>query len=177
MLFPALFQIRVMIPSFRYIVTSLTTTPLPPNPLIYTLHCLTLAWAKNLPNSHFLRSTLMHTCPGKKKSCLSLYCWIPKTSAKRPQVTSYILVTFCDCHALRGSWIICASSTLPANLNSIFTQCHSRDEFQHINWKRDITIFLLLKVQYEFNNKQQTQRNRRLCSILNSQWRGYFSIS
>ena len=37
MLFPAVFQIRVMITSFRYIVTSLTTTPPPTqSPNIHT---------------------------------------------------------------------------------------------------------------------------------------------
>lgn len=107
-----------MITSLRYIVTSLTPRPSPQSPNIYT-------WAESLPSSHFQRSALMRTCPGKKKSCLSLYGWIRKTSTKRPQVTSYVLVTFRDWDTLRAAWVFCASSALSANLSSVFTQCHS----------------------------------------------------
>ena len=113
-----MFQIRVMITSLRCIVTSLTPPPSPQSPYIYT-------WAENLPSSHFQRAALMHTCPGEKKSCLSLYVWIRKTSTKRSPVNSYVLVTFCDWDTLRAAWVFCASSALSANLSSVFTKCHS----------------------------------------------------
>ena len=164
MLPSAVFQIRVMITSFRYTVTSLTSPPSPStNLLIYTL-----TLAKKSPTKFAFPkiSALLHTCPGEKKSCLSLNCWIRKTSAKRPQVTSYVLVTFCDWHTLRATWISCANSALSANLSSIFTQCHFRDVFQLIYLKHDITIFLLLKVQYGFITKKKHRVNRQLCGTL-----------
>lgn len=156
MLSPPVFQIRVMITSLRYVVTSLTSPP--PSSTNLPIHTLTLAKKSPTKLAFPKISALLHTCPGEKKSCLSLNCWIRKTSAKRPQVTSYVLVTFCDWHTLRATWIFCASSALSANLSSIFTQCHSQDEFQYFYLKHDITAYLLLRVQYGFNNKQQTQR-------------------
>ena len=138
------------IPVHRYIINLTPSPPPSTNLLIYTL---TRAKKSPIKFAFPKISVLLHTCPGEKKSCLSLNCWIRKTSAKRPQVTSYVLVTFCDWHTLRANWIFCANSALSANLSSIFTQCHSRDVFQHIYLKNDITIFLLLKVQYGFNKK------------------------
>lgn len=140
----AVFQIRVMITSLRYIVTSLT----PPLPLIDT-------WQESLPSSHFKRSAFMHTCSGEKKPCLSLLRFgIHKTSTKRPQVTSYVLVTFCDLGTLIAA---CASSALSANLSSVFTQCRSTRLLK----TRCPNISLVESpIRIQNNNKNSKQRNR-----------------
>ena len=73
--------------------------PAPPssNPLIYILTLANTGLNKKPTAFTFPKiSVLKHTRSGEKKSCLSLYCSIRKTSAKRLQLTSYVLVTFWD---------------------------------------------------------------------------------